>query len=156
MAFLAPLSDSKVGTVSCTNNIAQRIRRLHRDLLLHLSTLELTLLAYLLSEEPIDELARARSFASENQQLLAKTLGEYLVETPYPTSVAWLNLGRHAPEVHRTCEMAGLEILPGGPFFWDGEDDRAGQYLRVALMRDPEYFAEGHEVLVSSVERIMS
>jgi aspartate/methionine/tyrosine aminotransferase len=153
---ILPLNDSKLGVVSCTSDIAPQIRRLHRDLLLNLSTLELSLLAYLLSEKRINELGRARSLALQNQQLLAQTLGAYVIEPPYLTSVAWLNLGQHAPAVHRACETAGLEVLPGRPFFWYGNDERADQYLRVALMRDAEYFANGHEILVKSIERIIS
>ena len=148
--------DSKMSVVTCTKDLVTEVSRIHEELLLNASALEMEMLALFLDPSGVfpDELSRARRLVLHNRHLLQAVLRrsgiEPIMERDEEMSVEWVRLAGDAKDTLRGCAMRGLELLPGGLFYWDKADDvRGQQFVRVALMRDEDVVAAGCDILRS-------
>ena len=108
-----------------------------------------------------NEIARALHIIGSNRCYLEHAIDAYnetaFATIPRPSSptmsVQWLRLPGRQERVIDQCRTRGLEILPGRNFYWstDGGGER---HVRLAMMRDPSYFASGVDVLVDSLNRL--
>jgi hypothetical protein len=102
-----------------------------------------------------NEVSRAIRIVGRNREYLDSRIDSYndyatvpLAHPPSPAmSVQWLRLPSENTQILVACRARGLEILPGDNFYWSPScgDSR---YVRLALMRDPSYFARGLDILV--------
>lgn len=146
--------DSKISVVSCTEDLAAEVRRIHEEILLNTSALEMEMLGLFLDPNGTrpDELQRVHSLVRNNRHLVQRELRssgiEPLMEANDKMSIEWVRLDGDATKLVRRCDSLGLQLLPGRLFYWDRPDGSLGQnFFRVALMRDEEVVAAGCDIL---------
>jgi aspartate/methionine/tyrosine aminotransferase len=151
------LADLKVGVLSASRGLSQRIQEIHDQYTLNVSELTLRLLTALMDPSRDDnEVTRAIQIVQQNRYHLQGAFAMYNHQLGMPwrhpttpaMSVEWLHLPRNHAEIVHDCHSRGLEILPGGGFYWSPYAETP-PYVRVALMRDPSYFARGADILMS-------
>jgi aspartate/methionine/tyrosine aminotransferase len=111
------------------------------------------------TDNPLDE---RRDLAKRNFLTLAKEMEQAgFVDTRMRREIArrekqsgfvwWLALDRswNAPAVAAFAERRGVSVLPGDQFCWASEDPTP--HLRIALLREAEYFAGGAQLLAKSL-----
>ena len=87
------------------------------------------------------EVERARRLVAHNKTTVAEALGP--VETlsvhdaASPVSIAWVKVDPSLVERLDQIGEFGLEVLPGGPFYWES-CNRGNNMIRLALMRDAD------------------
>lgn len=156
------LSDLKVGVLSASRSLNQRIQAIHDQYVLNVSELTLCLLTAMMDpDRECNEIARALHIIGSNRCYLEHAIDAYnetaFASIPRPSSptmsVQWLRLPGRQERVIDQCRTRGLEILPGRNFYWstDGGGER---HVRLAMMRDPSYFASGVDILVDSLNRL--
>jgi aspartate/methionine/tyrosine aminotransferase len=149
------LSDLKAGVLTATNRLVGPIRAVHTEYVLNVSELGLRLLTAMLARGGDDEVERARQLVLRNRNCLSTSLAGLVKddgELP-GMSVAWLRVPDHRDRVVAGCRARGVEILPGDRFDWAGRP--AGTHVRVALLRDPDYFARGAEVVAGVLHELL-
>jgi aspartate/methionine/tyrosine aminotransferase len=127
-----------------------RIYDIYTDFLLHVSPFSVRLAHEFLKLSLSDDLRQVHDVVRLNRKMLYDHLeGTFLTPCERPSgSVAWLRI--NAPitgiELKRILEEHGVFVLPGEHFFW--HDRRQGrEFIRVALNRDAEMFAEASALL---------
>ncbi|MFI6853033.1 pyridoxal phosphate-dependent aminotransferase [Streptomyces sp. NPDC050416] len=158
------LQDTKASVLSVTHRLREPVSEVVSHCLLNVSCLDLRLLTSVLTMPPDrDEIHRARALSRRNRGTLREMLvscgriGCLPDSSPGPDSalsIEWLHVGPERDRVLRQCRSQGLQILPGQPFFWaaDGAaQPRTGQWVRIALLRDPEEFQRGADIFVSAL-----
>ena len=150
------LSDLKVGVLSASRSLSQRIQAIHDQYVLNVSGLTLRLLTVMMeSDRESNEIARAVRTINSNRHYLEHSIDAYNETAVFPVprpssptmSVQWLRLPGRQEQIIGECRARGLEILPGRNFYWStgaGGDC----HVRLAMMRDPSYFANGVDILV--------
>lgn len=153
-----PVQDAKAAMLTASEDIREQIYNIHTAVLLNVSPFVLNMLTKYVEDSIEDGFASVRDVISENRrtarEALTGTMLEYL-EPVVETSVAWFHIAN--PNITATDLQAFLfaheiYVLPGTFFYWD-EPERGERYVRVALARRPEEFADAmaamREVLVS-------
>lgn len=163
-----PLFDTKLGVLSMTSRLAPEIRNIYSDILLNVSELDLRLLSAVLLADDGNEVVAARDLAISNHYLLTRDprleralhRGRPTEAPDFQPSVAWLDIGDHRDLVLDGCHARSMQMLPGNGFFWDRPDSvSAGpgaRWIRLPLLRDPEYFARGAKILSSVLSEIVA
>lgn len=147
------LADQKVGVLSASRSLSQRLQFIHDQYVLNVSELTLRLLAALMES---DEIERAIQLVGRNCGYLDSAVIRHNATTAVPVprpsntamSVQWLCLPGDRDQILADCRARGLEILPGRNFYWSLESGGA-HHVRLAMMRDPAYFAAGTDILLS-------
>lgn len=155
---ILPFFDSKLSIVSCTDDMISDVRLVHEDMLLNTSGLEMYVLALFLGKPDgfPDELSRVTDLVRRNRRELQGTLRSCGIapwmRASEEMSVEWIDLGCDAAAMVDACARMGLQILPGNLFDWhDGSSGRAIQFVRIALMRDPDVVSAGCNILRSAL-----
>jgi aspartate/methionine/tyrosine aminotransferase len=153
------LADLKVGVLSASRSLSQRIQRIHDQYVLNVSELTLRLLTAMMDPgRASNEVTRAIQIVGQNHRYLDNAITAYNensgIPVPRPAnpamSVQWLRLPGDQAQLLDDCRARGLEILPGRNFYWS-LDTQGGHHVRLALMRDPSYFARGVDILIDSL-----
>jgi aspartate/methionine/tyrosine aminotransferase len=149
------LSDLKAGVVGATSRLAGPIRDVHTEYVLNVSELGLRLLTAMLGPGPDDEVERARRLVQRNRRCLSTLLGGVVKDDgDLPgMSVAWLRVPEHRDTVVARCRDRGVAILPGDRFDWAGRPPVT--HVRLALLREPDYFARGAEVVAGVLRELL-
>jgi len=136
--------------VSRANGLFQKIYDIYTDFLLHISPVGIKLVHEFIRLSQKDDLQKIRSVVALNREALYRNLaGTFLTPCEKPfSSVSWLRIG--APmtgaALKQVLDQHGVFVLAGNHFFWS--DHRLGdRYIRVALTRDAEVFAEAVQLL---------
>ncbi|MFB7930637.1 pyridoxal phosphate-dependent aminotransferase [Streptomyces sp. NPDC056039] len=158
------LQDTKASVLSVTHRLREPVSEVVSHCLLNVSCLDLRLLTTILTMPPdCDEIRRARTLARRNRGVLRELLAECGRTGCLPgtspgrdsaLSVEWLHIGPDRDRVLGRCRDQGLQVLPGQPFFWstDGAGNPpTGEWVRLALLRDPEEFQRGADIFVSAL-----
>ncbi|MFH9583800.1 aminotransferase class I/II-fold pyridoxal phosphate-dependent enzyme [Streptomyces luteogriseus] len=158
------LQDTKASVLSVTHRLRDPVSEVVSHCLLNVSCLDLRLLTTVLSmPHGCDEILRARTLARRNRALLRRMLescgriGCLPAESPSEDSalsIEWLRTGPERDRVLRRCSDEGLQLLPGQPFFWaagGGEQPPPGEWVRIALLRDPEEFQRGADIFTAAL-----
>lgn len=157
-----PLQDTKAGVLTMTEGLAGVVSEIVSQYLLNVSCLDLRLLtAVLTPSADVDEVLRARSIARTNRGHLRDVIrsagygGALPATAPGDSStlnVEWLRVGPQQPAVLEACSAAGLEVLPGQPFFWSaGDAGRPAEWVRLALLRDTADFRRGADIFAAAL-----
>jgi len=131
----------KVSTLTCDSESVPLVESIYEDILLAHSPLVVIALTDLLQKLGSSGLRSLARIAETNRHALRKTPLARYITVPSPRgSVEWLRFenGTHATDVMRRLAIAGVAVLPGHPFYWSGPRNEG--YIRVALMRDSDYF----------------
>lgn len=139
-----PTLELKAPFFCVSRPLANEIGRIYADFLLHTSPFSLVLMTRLLQVTLSDGPALVHAAVSRNRaQLVQAAQGTYLApDWRGNLGVSWLKITNAASaiEVRDRLREAGVHVLPGDPFFWNGAA-QAPAHIRVALVRDPAEFA---------------
>ncbi|MEO3862560.1 aminotransferase class I/II-fold pyridoxal phosphate-dependent enzyme [Acrocarpospora sp. B8E8] len=156
-----PLKEIKIGMVSASDDLAPLIREISEEIALGVSPFALRAITGLLELD----LLRAGSSGhraptcaqsvQHNRDYLRAAIRDLPFSLAAPgsqISVEWLRLqtGGGGTDLCRYLVRRGVAILPGRPFCWDRIDEDS--FVRVALAREPEYFATGVDLLAQLME----
>ncbi len=153
------LGGTKIAVVSASRRLCADVSRLSGDILLAVSELDFLLLGTLLNDAgPEGEVEAARRLIRANLTYLSRRLGTVGVGVPfteapdYQPSVAWISLGPARDRIVEACRSRSVAVTVGDHFYWsaDGSEMGAGQ-IRLALLRDAEYFARGVDLLIEAI-----
>ena len=138
-----PTHELKIGTLIFSSTLADQVRRIYTDFILHVSPFVVRLLTEFIQDSASDHLAHVRNIISTNRRELYKSVADTVlqpVEEPF-MSLSWLRIreGATASEIQRTLADAHIYVLPGYNFFWANRE-RGAKYVRIALARDPRVF----------------
>lgn len=151
------LNDLKASFVIASyTDIADALRVSANEILLNVSPAILQILTNVIGHpQATQELKRRRLLARRNRLLLhscmERTRGGSVVRSS--GFVAWVQLDESvdAEAFAAKCEGLGVSILPGGPFEWDTSG--RSRYVRVALLREPDYFASALQILEEALRQ---
>ncbi|MCX4744612.1 aminotransferase class I/II-fold pyridoxal phosphate-dependent enzyme [Kitasatospora sp. NBC_01287] len=157
-----PLQDTKASVLTVTSGLAPAVSEIVSQYLLNVSCLDLRLLTTVLTpSQHCDEVLRARDIARSNRGTLRDALRAAGLAALLPAgapddgstiNVEWLHVGPAQQRILEHCRAAGLQILPGQPFFWStGAGERPTGWVRVALLRDPADVRRGVAILLDAV-----
>jgi aspartate/methionine/tyrosine aminotransferase len=147
-----PVQDAKCALLTVSADLQQQIWDLQTAVLLNVSPFVLHMLTAYIEDSIADQLFSVRSVVSKNRAILEEAIAgtELVLQQPLvDTSVAWLRLSRRsapATLVQKRLRALGIYVLPGTYFYWSSPE-RGEDYLRIALARDPELFAEACRAL---------
>jgi aspartate/methionine/tyrosine aminotransferase len=136
--------------VSRGRGLFDRIYEIYTDFLLHVSPVGIKLMNEFIRLSEQDGLASIHEVVRVNRKALRENLdGTFLTPCERPfASVAWLRIG-HATTglaLKRVLDEHGVFVLPGDHFFWRHRP-QGEQFIRVALVRDPDMFREASHLL---------
>lgn len=147
------LSDLKTAVICTTSSLATPLRALHSQYVLNVSELGLRLLGTMMDPaRPDNEIEHAHRIVRANRAQLDALIDANLHRIGADPrlahrndclSVEWLSIPHRHHRVVERCRARGLEVLLGDHFHWSNPTAPPGTHVRLALMRDPEYFARG-------------
>ncbi|WP_229403256.1 aminotransferase class I/II-fold pyridoxal phosphate-dependent enzyme [Micromonospora okii] len=143
-----PTQDLKCSILAVSEDLHPDILELHNDILLNVSPFILQLLTRYIQDTHRNGLdATIWSIIRANRAALRAALSDSIFVSAFPdstVSVEWVRIDHADLRSEDVVEALGkdrLGILPGDHFYW--ADHRAGsQYVRFALARPPDWFAE--------------
>jgi aspartate/methionine/tyrosine aminotransferase len=154
-------SDVKAAVVVPSKRLVAAVRDIHTQYVLNVSEMGLRILSAMMDPtRPDNEVTRARELVNVNRGYLdAGVLARPAWVHGDPRmrdrndclSVEWLSLPGRRDRIVQRCRARGVELLAGDHFFWSGEVPGRGTYVRLALMRDPAYFARGADVVLEAL-----
>ena len=131
--------------VSRAKGFFQQIYDIYTDFLLHISPVGIKLVHEFIRISRGDDLALIRDVVRVNREALYRNLaGTFLTPCEKSfASVAWLRIDVpiRSAELKRLLDQRGVYVLAGNLFFWS-DCRRGDRYIRVALTRDADVFAE--------------
>ena len=136
--------------VSRARGFFHKIYDIYTDFLLHISPVGIKLMHEFIRLSQQDDLAYIHHIVNVNRQTLYNNLaGTFLTPCEKPfMSVAWLRIDHRMRsfELKEVLDEQGVYILQGDHFYWS--DHRQGEkFIRVALTRDPDTFAQAAALL---------
>lgn len=140
-----PTLELKVPFLSVSDRLVGSISRINSDFLLHVSPFTVGLMKEFLDISIGDNRGYVREIVARNRDSLYPALAPTFlrpVEKPY-MSVSWLRIESEmrAVEFIEVLGRQAVHALPGNEFFWT--DPALGDsFVRIALMREPDMFAE--------------
>jgi aspartate/methionine/tyrosine aminotransferase len=154
-----PVQDAKCAICCCSDDIYRDVYDIHTSVLLNVSPFVLNMLTAYVRDSIGDGLRSVRDVLLLNRDAVLKaTDGSILsyCEPMVDVSVAWFRITD--PSLSATClqrELLADEVyvLPGTYFYWSRRDP-GERFVRVALARDPETFAEGMVRLQRGLDRV--
>jgi aspartate/methionine/tyrosine aminotransferase len=142
-----PVQDAKCAMLTPSDDIYQVVYDLHTSVLLNVSPFVLNMLRHYVEESARDGMASVRDLLNTNRATAVKALDGSLLKYQEPfasVSVAWFKLDHPmltGTELQREAAKADVYVLPGKYFYWS-QPSKGEQYVRIALARDAEMFAE--------------
>ncbi|MDR2986554.1 MAG: aminotransferase class I/II-fold pyridoxal phosphate-dependent enzyme [Nocardiopsaceae bacterium] len=142
-----PTQDAKAALLTASEQVREDIYNLHTSVLLNVSPFVLNILTQYIEDSAADQLGSVRSVLDRNRDAVRTALAGSLLEYQEPVakvSVAWARIDDPrltATALQRQLSDEGVYVLPGRYFYWS-EPSRGESYLRIALAREPDMFAE--------------
>jgi aspartate/methionine/tyrosine aminotransferase len=152
-----PTQDLKCSILAMSEDLADDMLELHNDILLNVSPFILKLLTEYVKDTMREGLQSVIwNTIDRNRETLREAIRSsgLAVSNPGSTiSVEWLRIldaGVRSVDMVDRLQRLGLGILPGDHFHWydHGQGER---YIRIALARSPDMFADACEVLKSAI-----
>jgi aspartate/methionine/tyrosine aminotransferase len=150
------LNDMKCSFMAIRSERLERVMGLvSEELLLNVSPSLISMIRRIISVsafplyEDSSPLRAKRLLAASNRQVLRDCIAPAPdIDVPDTNGfVAWVSLPPQSSAVifAASAERNGVSILPGDEFLW--ADTQPSPHLRVALLREPEYFAQACDIL---------
>lgn len=142
-----PVQDAKCAMLTVSEDIRQDIYNIHTAVLLNVSPFVLNFLTHYVEDSIADGFASVSELISVNRAAAREALAGTVLEYQEPvveTSVAWFRIRQPdltATQLQEQLFEHQIYVLPGTFFYWD-DPDRGQRYIRVALARRPEEFAD--------------
>jgi aspartate/methionine/tyrosine aminotransferase len=148
-----PVQDAKCALLTSSRDIHEEVYNLHTAVLLNVSPFVLNFLTHYVEDSVEDSFASVREVIDTNRGALRTGLSPAspleLLDARVDTSVAWLRIrpaGLTAFDVHDRLLRSEVYVLPGTYFYW-ANPGRGERFVRIALARPPEQFAEAVRVI---------
>ena len=142
-----PVQDAKAAMLTASEDIRADIYNIHTAVLLNVSPFVLTLLTRYVEDSIADGFASVRDVIRENRDTAREALDPTVLEYQQPavdTSVAWFRISDAdvtATDLQAHLFEHEIYLLPGTFFHWDSPQ-RGERFVRIALARRPEVFAD--------------
>lgn len=142
-----PVQDAKCAMLTASEDIRQDIYNIHTAVLLNVSPFVLNFLTHYVEDSIDDKFASVADLIKKNRAVARKMLADTVLEHIEPvveTSVAWFRITQPdltATQLQEQLFSNEIYVLPGTFFYWDNPD-RGERYIRIALARRPEEFAD--------------
>jgi aspartate/methionine/tyrosine aminotransferase len=142
-----PVQDAKCAMITPSDDIKDAVYNIHTSVLLNVSPFVLNMLTKYLEDSIDDGLYAIADVLMRNREAARKALDGTILRYQEPavkTSVAWFRIDHPdltATELHRLFVADGVYVLPGRYFYWS-QPSKGESYVRLALARDPEMFAD--------------
>ncbi len=134
------------------------LQKIYSDFFINLSPLILCLLTGFVQTTYKRGLDSIWQRVDRNRSLLRNVTSDgYLVSRNQSNgSVEWLEIMENIPDIELVGHFrnAGLHVLPGRPFFWSQSLEHSN-FIRVALMRDFDYFSKSMKVFQQTMDRVL-
>jgi aspartate/methionine/tyrosine aminotransferase len=154
-----PTSEIKAPFFAITSarGLFDGIYDIYTDFLLHVSPVGIKLIHEFIRLSQQDDMASIHKVVSVNRKALYDNLhGTFLTPCERPfASVAWLRIDHslNGLELKQILDEHGVFVLPGDHFFWH-DRSQGEKFIRVALTRDAEVFAEAATLLGSICRKV--
>lgn len=152
-----PTCDLKAGILTVSRDIHEEVRNLHTGVLLNVSPFALALITEFVAASAADGFASVGSLLARNRATLTEALrGSQLEHLPpaAPVSVAWCRVHRGtASDLRAALAEDGVHVLPGTHFFWS-DPAKGESFIRIALARDPQRFADSVGAMRAVLSRL--
>ncbi len=139
-----PTFELKVSPLIADKVTFSYLDAIYKDVFICNSPIILHLFTELFSLTKTKGLEEIRSLISVNRQNLHRAIigSQLLPRSSIHTSVEWLKIEHLKSDVDlvNSLNRYGIRILPGNKFFWS--ENKNSQFVRIALMRDSEYFSK--------------
>ncbi|MGH3761438.1 aminotransferase class I/II-fold pyridoxal phosphate-dependent enzyme [Actinophytocola sp.] len=153
-----PVQDAKAAMLTASEDIREDIYNIHTAVLLNVSPFVLNFLTRYVEDSIADGFASVAEVIRENRRTAREMLDGTMLEYQEPivdTSVAWFRIAGSdvtATDLQAYLFEHEIYLLPGTYFHWDSPE-RGERYVRIALARRPDQFADAmaamREVLLS-------
>lgn len=153
-----PVQDAKCAMITASDDIREDVYNLHTSVLLNVSPFVLNMLTQYVEESERDSLASVREVLTANREAIRKALAGTFLQYQDPVadvSVAWARINHPemtATELQRVLGAAEVYVLPGRFFYWS-QPDKGESYVRFALAREPQVFADAMVRMREVLER---
>lgn len=153
-----PTFELKASSIVADKVTFLNLQKIYRDFFINLSPIILHLLTQFIKETNLNSLDNILSLIDNNRKNLHSLIqGSVLVPIGLPNgSVEWLKINEKYADIdiidHSRAQ--GLHLLPGRHFFWE-EKTINSNYMRIALMRDSDYFLGALERLELTMKRFI-
>ncbi len=152
-----PLQDAKCATIMASRDINEDIYNIVTSVLLNVSPFILNLITRYVEDSAADDFASVREVLETNRACARAQLDGSLLgycEPMVNTSVAWFKIKNprlSADELQAYLLQQSIYVLPGKYFYW--HNPQQGQhFIRIALARQPEMFAQAMNILCAALE----
>ncbi|MBP2329643.1 aspartate/methionine/tyrosine aminotransferase [Kibdelosporangium banguiense] len=142
-----PVQDAKCAMITASEDIHEDVYNIHTAVLLNVSPFVLSFLTRYVEDSIADGFASVRDVITENRASAREALEGRILEYVPPvvdTSVAWFKIvkpGLTATQLQAKLFENEIYVLPGTYFYWD-DKEKGEEYVRIALARRPEEFAD--------------
>ncbi|GAA1990087.1 pyridoxal phosphate-dependent aminotransferase [Kitasatospora viridis] len=142
-----PVQDAKAAMITASDDIAETVYNIHTSVLLNVSPFVLNMLAEYVDDAREEGMRSVRDVLERNRETARKALDGSILEYQEPVakvSVAWFRVDHpelSATELQKLLYAQGVYVLPGRYFYWN-EPGKGDSYVRIALARDPQMFAD--------------
>lgn len=152
-----PLQDAKCSTIMSSRDLNDDLYNLVTSVLLNVSPFVLKLVTRYVQDSGADNFASVRNILDTNRQLARERLDGGLLSYCEPqvrTSVAWFRINDPevtADDLQLYLQQHHIYVLPGKYFYWR-HPERGQRFIRLALARRPEVFADAMTAMVAALE----
>ncbi len=152
-----PLQDAKCATIMASRDLNEDIYNILTSVLLNVSPFILNLVTRYVQDSGADGFASVRDLLETNRALARAKLDGSLLSYCEPmvrTSVAWFHIDDpeiSADELQAYLLQNYIYVLPGKYFYWHNPE-RGQRYIRIALARKPEIFAQTMDAMQGALE----
>jgi aspartate/methionine/tyrosine aminotransferase len=147
-----PVQDAKAAMLTASEDIRADVYNIHTAVLLNVSPFVLRLLTRFVEDSIADGFASVRDVIRENRDTAREALDGTMLDYQVPavdTSVAWFRItdeSTTATGLQAHLVEHEIYLLPGTFFHWDAPE-RGERFVRIALARRPDEFAEAMAAL---------
>lgn len=152
-----PLQDAKCATIMASRDLNEDIYNILTSVLLNVSPFVLRLVTRYVQDSGQDDFASVRHVLDTNRERARNALDGSLLKYCEPlikTSVAWFEItdaNLSADQLQEYLLKHQIYVLPGKYFYWC-HPERGQRYIRVALARKPEVFAQAMIALRAALD----
>jgi aspartate/methionine/tyrosine aminotransferase len=154
-----PIQDAKIAMLKVSDHLYEEMYSIYTAYILNVSPFILNFLTEYLLDAQKCQFDSTRNILNTNRQILSRNFQDTILTPLKPkskVSVAWCEIREpnlKATELQRILYEEGVYVLPGTYFFWHNPN-LGEKYIRIALARDPENFAEGMSLIKDVLERL--
>ncbi len=150
-----PTKELKVSLLAMSANLFPPLFDIYTDFIFHHSQFVISFLTQFIKNSIADNLQSVHEVVDINRKVLRETIQDTILAFvgKDSTNMAWLKINGKlkARELAATLAKEDLFILPGNHFYWS-EDRTGDRFIRIALIRDPDVFAQAAKKLRGILE----